>query len=43
LPATATVGKPALAETAALLFGVAAPDAGFLVGFECILEALFEN
>jgi hypothetical protein len=38
---TTTLRKPTLAQTTTIIFGVATPDARFLVGFEGVLKAVF--
>lgn len=39
--ATAPFCQPSLAQSPPVIFGVSAPDTGFLVGLQCILETVF--
>ncbi len=38
---TTPLGEPTLPEAAALVFGVSAPNSGFLVALESVLKAAF--
>ena len=41
--AATSLGEPAFAETTTVVFGIAAPDAGLLVGLQRVLQAIFTN
>jgi hypothetical protein len=39
--ATTTLGKPTLAKPTPIILGITTPDAGLLIGFECVLKTIF--